>query len=111
MGVIKFEKREKSTNGNSSNNVNISNSNDSINGNQGSFGITDLYDQKMVDTLEFLLNQAKEGKIEAFTATYLNDMHQLENLYGGNIEDNYIGFAGMISNMQIDLKGCYNEKS
>ena len=57
-----------------------------------------------IEKLQLLLNDAKQGKLLAFACTVLSNNDEMENVYCGNIKREYLGFMGMLTDMQIELK-------
>lgn len=58
----------------------------------------------VVNELKFLLDIAKEGHIQCMVATIMSPKSEMENIYVGEISKDYLGFMGMLTDMQLELK-------
>jgi len=67
--------------------------------------------QNTIETLELMLKEAKEGKLQSFIGITLYNNMDMEHVKAGAVYDNYISFMGMLSDFQIDFKDDYEENS
>ena len=81
MNIVKFNKKHRKEINNNNNN-----------------------NQELIEKLEFLLNLAKNGHLQALVGIIISDNNEMENLYSGDIDNDYLGIMGMLSDLQIELK-------
>lgn len=65
--------------------------------------------QNTIETLELMLKEAKEGKLQSFIGVSMYEDMNMETVQAGSVYDHYIAFMGMLSDFKIDFKRCYEE--
>ena len=64
--------------------------------------------KEIIENLEVWLAAAKRGEIIGMTGVMLSNEKTLYKVYTGKVFENYLSFAGMIAELQIELKEEYN---
>ena len=62
-----------------------------------------------IDTLELMLEQAKEGKLQSFVGISLDNDMDMKQIYAGKPYNNYVSYLGMLTDLQIDFKMHYED--
>ena len=66
-------------------------------------------DKELIQALENMLQDAKNGDIKGFAGVVLSDFGTMESIYSGEIYDNYLSFIGMLGDLKMQLKITYED--
>jgi len=72
--------------------------------------ITNQINHETVKSLEHLLKLAKKGEVLAFAGCFMSDVNTMDNVWAGDLSQEYLSFMGMLTDLQIDLKQSYEEQ-
>lgn len=66
-------------------------------------------DKEVIEKLEGLLKHAKSGRLVGFACVTLADDDSMDSIYSGDLENHYLSYQGMLTDLSMELKSWYED--